>query len=305
MGAVEPVNHYPEIMEDLRSGRVVLIDGGTGTEIERRGIAPLDSAWSSSGAIDGPDVVRDVHRDYLSAGARVIISNTFSTSMHALRDGGIEEQFEELNRQGVELVVEACAGSDQPAVVAAGLTNWSWTDNRPSLDSLRTNAIAQAKIMADAGAELFILEMMSDVEQTAVLLEAVQQTGLPVWVGFSCAIDGPESQTPGTARLLHGPTLAEGVASLEGRDVPVVMVMHTEVADIDPCLDVLDQTWQGPVGVYAHTGYFQEPNWIFNGVISPEDYADYATGWLARGVQIIGGCCGIGPEHIELLGSKI
>jgi S-methylmethionine-dependent homocysteine/selenocysteine methylase len=77
--------------------------------------------------------------------------------------------------------------------------------------------------------------------------------------------------------------------------------MHTEVEDIDACLDVLQTNWQGPIGVYAHSGQFIAPNWIFNDTISPEDYASAAAPWLQRGVQIIGGCCGIGLEHIQLL----
>jgi S-methylmethionine-dependent homocysteine/selenocysteine methylase len=57
--------------------------------------------------------------------------------------------------------------------------------------------------------------------------------------------------------------------------------------------------------VYAHSGKFVEPNWIFNDVISPEDYAAAAKAWKQRGVQVIGGCCGIGVEHIELLGDVV
>lgn len=301
MVAVAPVNNYKTILEDLEAGRKILIDGGTGTEIEQRGVPPITDAWSSSGALDGPDIVLEVHEAYLNAGARIIISNTFSTSRHALTDAGIEDKFEELNREGVALACQARDRSDVPAVVAAGITYWSWTKIQPPLESLRESAIAQAKIMAHAGAEMFILEMMCDVERMSILLDACLQTGLPTWVGFSCALDGEDSDTPGTARLLHGPTLAEGVAALEGKDVPVVLVMHTEVADIDPCLDVLDDVWAGPTGVYAHSGHFVNPNWIFNGVISPEDYAAASQRWLDRGVQVIGGCCGIGPEHIELL----
>ncbi|MGI9598783.1 MAG: homocysteine S-methyltransferase family protein [Acidimicrobiales bacterium] len=298
---MESLTNYEAILGDLASGKKILIDGGTGTEIELRGVPPIDDAWSSTGALDGPDVVREVHEAYLRAGARIVISNTFSTSHHALVDAGIEEKFEELNRQGVELARRARDEAGAAAVVAAGITHWSWTRIHPPLELLREKAIIQAKIMADAGAEMFILEMMTDLDRMSIILDACRQTGLPIWVGFSCDIDGPDSETPGTARLLGGPTLAEGVAALDGHDVPVALIMHTEVEDIDGCLDSLDEVWNGPTGVYAHSGHFVNPNWIFNGVISPTDYADHAQRWLDRGVQVIGGCCGIGPEHIEAL----
>ena len=310
MGAVSDLTHhwsppYRRLAADLAAGRRILIDGGTGTEIERRGVETILGAWSSTGALNGPDVVTEVHRDYLRAGARVVISNTFSTSRHALADAGLADRFEELNRVGVEL---ACRARDEArqatgldAAVAAGITQWCWTDHPPTVEQLGADAAVQAEIMARAGADFFMLEMMADVERMLAILSATEATGLPVWVGFSCATDGPETTTPGTSRLLYGPTLAEGVAALAGHDVPVVLVMHSEVADIDPALDVLARCWDGPTGVYAHSGRFENPNWIFNDVISADDYAVAAKGWLDRGIQVLGGCCGIGPGHIERL----
>jgi homocysteine S-methyltransferase len=307
-------------MDDLAAGRTVLIDGGTGTEIERRGITTVKEAWSSTGALHGPQIVQEVHEDYLRTGARVIISNTFATSLHALVDAGMEEHFEALNRDGVQLVHKAIEQSGVEAVVAGGLTDWSWTRKHPPIDVLRLGIEAQAKIMAAAGAELLMLEMMTDVERMLVVLDAARQSGLPVWVGFSCTtgfLEGepgyqldegeavPPHPAPGQVRLLRGPTLAEGLQALQGLDVPVVNIMHSEVADIDAALDVVDQNWDSPTGVYAHTGHFVKPNWIFNDVISPEDYCSAATRWVDRGVQVIGGCCGIGPEHMDLVAAAI
>ena len=102
-------------------------------------------------------------------------------------------------------------------------------------------------------------------------------------------------------RLLDGPTLAEGIQAIKDKEVPVISIMHTEVEDIEACVDVLQANWSGPIGVYAHSGVFAAPNWVFNDTISPQDYACAAKSWSRRGVQVIGGCCGIGVEHIALL----
>ena len=77
--------------------------------------------------------------------------------------------------------------------------------------------------------------------------------------------------------------------------------MHTDVNDVEICLDVTEANWTGPMGVYAHSGDYVEDKWIFENVINPEDYATLADRWLDRGVQVIGGCCGIGPSHIQTL----
>jgi homocysteine S-methyltransferase len=291
------MNRYLALMQRLRDGEHILIDGATGTEIERRGVPMVDNAWNGGGALTHPEIVRQVHEDYIRLGAQVVISNTFSTSRHVLQDAGLEEHFEMLNRRGIELAREARTNMQAPDVlVAGGITHLSFTDRIPEHDQLRANIEEQAAIMAEAGADLIILEMMVDVERMLILLDSAQKTGLPVWVGFSCDLD-----EGGVPRLLDGPTLAEGIEAVKGKDVPLVFMMHTEVEYIEACLDVLQANWPGPIGVYAHSGKFVAPNWIFDDTISPEDYASAAKSWSQRGVQVIGGCCGIGVEHMALL----
>jgi S-methylmethionine-dependent homocysteine/selenocysteine methylase len=291
------MNHYHALMQRLHNGDHILIDGATGTEIERRGVPMVDNAWNGAGTLTHPDIVRQVHEDYIRCGAQIVITNTFSTSRHVLQDAGLEEHFGFLNRRGVELAREARSNMQTPNVlVAGGITHWSQTGQNPSPHQLQANIEEQAAIMAAAGADLIMLEMMADVERTLILLTASQKSGLPVWVGFSCHLD-----EQGVVRLLAGPTLVEGIEAIKDKDVPLVSIMHTEVEDIDACLDVLQANWSGPIGVYAHSGDFVAPNWIFNDTISPEEYASAAASWMDHGVQVIGGCCGIGLEHIQLL----
>ena len=96
-----------------------------------------------------------------------------------------------------------------------------------------------------------------------------------------------------------GELLADAIAALDDYDVDAVAIMHSDIGVIDDCLDVLDEVWDGPVGVYAHSGDYIDGEWIFDDVISPEDYARLCRGWLDRGVRILGGCCGTRPEHIR------
>jgi homocysteine S-methyltransferase len=291
------MNRYQALMQRLHDGDRILIDGATGTEIERRGVPMVDNAWNGGGALTDPDIVRQVHEDYMRCGANIVISNTFSTSRHVLQVAGLEKHFELLNRRGITLARQARTNAGAPHVlVAGGITHLSFASRVPSHSQLRANTEEQTAIMAAAGADLFMLEMMVDIERTMILLDATKKTGLPTWVGFSCQPD-----EHGVVRLLGGPTLVEGLAALKELGVPLVSIMHTEVAYIDACLDVLRDHWSGPFGVYAHSGRFVAPNWIFNDTISPEAYGSAAASWLSRGVQLIGGCCGIGLEHMQLL----
>lgn len=292
-------DRYDALMRRLSGGHTVLLDGGTGTELERRGVPTVADAWSGGGAMTHPGIVREVHAAYIAAGAEIVIANTFGTSRHALADAGYDDEFEVLNRRGVELAVEARQTAGAGGVlVAGGITHWSWSGRHPPLDALADGVAAQARIMAEAGADLLMLEMMVDIERFLTVLDAARTSGLPVWVGFSCA-----DTSDGVVRLLDGPPLSAALAAADERDVPLVSIMHTDVDDVDACLDVVDATWSGVVGVYAHSGVFIDNNWVFDGVISPGDYARHASGWRNR-VQVVGGCCGTGPEHIRAVADR-
>ena len=294
------MNRYSTLMNRIEAGEHVFIDGATGTEIERRGVPQLDNAWNGGGALSHPEILRAVHEDYIRAGAEIVISNTFATLKSALQDAGLEKYFDAYNRRGVELACEARAVlSANAVVVAGGISHWSWSGNHPTLEELRDNATDQAAIMKEAGADLIMLEMMVNVESMLAVLDGVQGCGLPVWVGLSCEVD-----RNGIPRLYDGQTLSDAIDALKGRNIPLISVMHTEVADVDACLDVVEEMWVGPVGVYAHSGDYIDGKWVFNSVINSTDYAAAAEGWCNRGVRVIGGCCGVGPTHIRALTAK-
>ena len=291
------MSRYSRLMQRVHAGERILMDGATGTEIERRGVPQLDNAWNGGGALSHPDILRAVHEDYLRLGVEIIISNNFATHYYALRDAGEADRFEAYNRRGVELAIEARDNMQMPnALVAAGISYWSWSGNHPTLEDLKTATERQVEILADAGAELFLLEMMIDIDKMLILLDAARSTGLPVWVGFTCK---PDAQ--GVVCLRNGEPLSDALAAIADRQVDLVNIMHTEVDDIDACLEALQSNWSGPVGVYAHSGEFSGDRIIFDNTISPADYCAAAKRWIDRGVNVVGGCCGIQPRHIEQL----
>lgn len=293
------MTRYDQLMQKLRDGGRILIDGATGTEIERRGVPQLDNAWNGGGALSHPDILRQVHKDYIRLGAEIVIANTFATHRHALQDAGVEGDFEELNRRGVELAIEAreqMAREEtkyQEVAVAGGISYWSWIGKHPPLEVLRGDTEQQAAIMRDAGVDLLMTEMMIDLDRMVVTVEAAQSSGLPVWAGLTC-----EPDKDGVMCLRNGEPLTEALALLKENNVPLISIMHSEVSHIDGCLDVMRDHWSGPVGVYAHTGKSVNHKWVFDDTILPVDYAAHARRWLEWGVQVIGGCCGIRTTHM-------
>ena len=293
------MTRYDDLIARARAGEPILIDGGTGSEALLRGAPRLENGWSGGAVTTHPDVVRDIHLDYLATGAVLLASCTFATGRNILEDAGVPEQFESVNRRAVELAVEARdqAGADH-VVVAGGISNWSFSGNRPAAEILYDNTVEQATIMRDAGADLISLEMMVDIDRMTTTLEAVSTVDLPIWVGFSV---GPEeghdrSELAEPVPLTEGDLVVDAVDVAAGYDlVDAMFLMHSDVRLTEPGIEAIRSVWDGPLGAYAHASED----------ITPEAYAAYVPVWQAAGATIIGGCCGIGPEHMRLVAELV
>src|SRR5262245_14650491 len=154
-------------------------------------------AWSGTACLTHPDVLRDIHADYIRAGADVVITNTFSTARSLLEAAGLGDRVAEVNRRAVELAREARdrAASGRDVWIAGSMSTMapgSEPTRRPPVARMSAMLREQADILADAGVDLIVLEMMRDVEYAVGAVDAARATGLPVWVGFSCrrTVDG-------------------------------------------------------------------------------------------------------------------
>ena len=96
-------------------------------------------------------------------------------------------------------------------------------------------------------------------------------------------------------------TFAQALETLLPLGGSLVSVMHSNIEDTVPALRVVQDQWTGPIGAYPESGDFVMPNWQFDQIVSPEELLGQAKQWVQMGVQLIGGCCGIGPEHIRVL----
>ena len=296
-------------MSDLRQrldrGEVIVLDGAMGTELERRGVPMDDAAWSAAALITHPDTVREVHEDYIRAGADVIITNTFATARHVLEPAEMGEQFRELNTHAVTLAKQARENAAaRPVFIAGSISTFTARYDysyEPRAEKARANYREQAEVLAESGVDVIALEMMRDLEQTTYALEAAVGTRLPIWVGYSC-----KTTDEGTVVLWDGDhTLAEALEQIPTMGASLVSIMHTLSEDTPAALREVTSRWSGPLGAYPHYGEFVMPNWQFIDTVSPEAFAAEAEQWLELGAQLIGGCCGITPEHIRLLKERL
>ena len=176
-------------------------------------------------------------------------------------------------------------------------------DSRPSIElkQILEAYRAQAAVLADSGVDLLVLEMMSDLVHARPALEEAVATGLPVWLGVSAA--APDN---GLVRTVHGVVLADLLDDLlvGPERVDAVLVMHTDMDDTEAALDVVSSSFSGPIGAYPHKGSWIPPHWELSD-ITPEEFASRVAPWRQRGVQLLGGCCGIRPQHIAALHAAV
>ena len=291
--------------QGIEDGRLLVLDGATGTELERRGVPMDDAAWCAAALVTHPETVREVHEDYVRAGADVIITNTFPTSRHVLEPAGLGDRLRELNVRAVELAQQAReTAAERPVSVAGSISTFSARhDNtlQPPEAQARANYREQAEVLAEAGVDLIALEMLRDIEQATYAVQAAATTGLPVWAGFSC-----KRREDGTVVLWDEQnTLEEALQKIPLSDVSMICIMHTLIEDAPVALGEVGGMWEGSVGAYPHAGRFVMPNWQFTDEISPEDFATEAEGWVAMGARVVGGCCGIGPDHVRAVAERL
>ena len=277
----------------LCNGDRLLMDGGTGSEIQRRGIA-ITRGWDTVGSInswsaralgEAQEIVRQVHEDYLTAGADIIITNSFWTNRTRMGMDGMADRWEEYTYLAGRIAVDARDAVNPNAYVAGGIAppKADAPQNGPEL-------AAQAAVLAEAGVDVMLVEYVGSVEDCIVAVEAAASVGLPVFLGVR-HVD----------RYLADPDRL--VQALKGRRVDCILAMCSAPEYISAGLPGLRAAFEGPIGAYANIGYryhTTDEDDLF-GEHTPDRYAEYGRHWLDIGAQIVGGCCATGPEHIRAL----
>ena len=300
---------YHEIFEKIEAGDLFILDGGTGTELEKRGVPMEPGAWCGVAALNNANILEEIHTDYLEAGADIITANTYSTSRLMLALSGYEKNFLEINTKTIEAAQRARENSSKKNILIAGSLSHRGpiSEGTAIPDKQDQNSTHQieyaltelAHVLREEGCDFIILEMMYDPEKIKAAFSAAEKTGLPVWAGFSArqSKDGkllsflPEPDIP----------LIELLTILSDFTPDAVGFMHTQSDAIDASLKVLKSIFRAPLFAYPDSGYFKSPNWQFEKVISNDALKQFAEQWIKTGARVIGGCCGLTPEHIKTL----
>jgi S-methylmethionine-dependent homocysteine/selenocysteine methylase len=313
------------IVERLQAGDVLLMDGGTGSEIQRRGANVLVAttaesdlqAWSATANVDFAEVVQQVHQDYLRVGADLIISNNFWTTPRRLAMVGLADRWEHYARAAGQNALRARAALNPEAYVFGGIAPPYVHDHRsaaPASDVQALGAAAvraefrqPARVLAELGVDAILAEYMGFVEDSVAAVEGCASVGLPVFLGVRHLTDD--------GRMQSGETLQELAAALRGHRIAGILLMCSRPECVSAGLPLLRQAFEGPIGAYANVGYnpmaplggrrHRGRDLLGPGAYRPSRLAAFAQEWKEMGAQMIGGCCGTGPEHIMAMKSTV
>ncbi len=288
-----------ELTSWLAAGPRVL-DGATGSELLRRGVASAGKLWGVGALLEAPEEVRRVHRDYAAAGAEAVTAATFRVAPYSLRKAGLEAQASELAALAVRLARAGARDAGRETLVFASHTTLEdcyRPDLVPDDETLRREHAATAAVLAGAGADALLLETFNTVREARIAAAAAVATGLPVMVSFAC-VSG--------ARLLSGEDAGEAAAAMALPGVVAAGANCTAVGVELSALSAMAAATPLPLVAYANNAWFEDDSvWLTAEPVSPSRYAFCALAWLAVGARLVGGCCGTNPEHIATLSYQL
>lgn len=274
----------------------VILDGATGTNLQKAGMP--GNVCPEQWILDHPDVMRDLSRSYVQAGARIIYAPTFTANRIKLAEYGLQDQLEQMNTRLVRLAKEAADGA---AYVAGDLTMTGqqlYPQGDLQFERLVQIYKEQAGVLYEAGVDLFVIETMMSLQETRAAVFAIQEVcPLPIMASLTFEADG---------RTLFGTNPQTAVIVLQGIGVDAVG-LNCSTGPLE-MVEIVEEMY-----AYANVPILAKPNaglpQLEDGKTvyktSPQEFAEAGRKLVEAGAAIVGGCCGTTPAHIQALAEAV
>jgi S-methylmethionine-dependent homocysteine/selenocysteine methylase/SAM-dependent methyltransferase len=296
---------YRRVVEKLEAGSCVILDGATGTELPHLTDAEraLDERlWGTRALVEQSAAVLRVHQRYVEVGCDVISTNTWGLPSALLHGAAPVWRSTEpvhwmdLARRGLTLARQAAADAGRQDDCAVGFSINGDVDTEEGESTIRL----LARLFVDDAPDLIMLETLTLVRPSLFLtVERLLETGLPVWLSFRrcrqglCSVYGRHWGGP------EGDAFGRAAARFEEMGVSALMINCVPPDHVEGMVSYLRDFTDLPLGVYPNLGYYTDDGWRYEPGIGSAEYAAMALRWREEGAQIIGGCCGVGAEHMR------
>lgn len=288
---------------------IVLIDGGLGQQIFRKAGKPAHPLWSTKVMIDEPSLVKEVHQEFIQAGARLITTNSYTCTPTRLDRDGEKEWFQELQIKSFDIAEAArsslgfTAKEVQIAACIPPLIG-SYTSDPRSFQELKDEYRQIVNVQASR-ADLFIIETISVIREAQAAVEAALEAGKPILLSFTLSDEEPH-------KLRSGESIEEALIAIEDYNLQGLLFNCSFPETITEGLKGLKHL-NMPYGGYANGFTTVEPLKPGETVgqltarkdLDAKKYAKQVLNWVAEGASIVGGCCEVGPAHIAELRDQL
>ncbi len=276
--------------------QVLVGDGAIGTMLYVKGVG-LEVNFEHLNLVR-PELVLELHGEYLSAGAQVIETNTFGANRTKLAPAGLDKKIAEINRQGAVLARRAAAGQDVFVAGSVGpLARVRGEERELAADESAAVFREQCLALAEGGVDLFILETFSDLEQLKIALKVAVETGLPVIACMAFSEGGRTTAGVGAERVARELTAA-GAAMIG---------VNCGAGPLEALANVRRMAGATglPLAAYPNSGFpeYVDGRYIYRA--TPEYFAAMGLEMAGAGASLVGGCCGTTPEHIRSLADRL
>lgn len=292
----------------MRASEVTILDAGMGRTLSMKGVEIPPTIWSANALLVAPEVVVEVHKENIAAGAHIITTNSYGIIRGDLAKEGIEDKYTHLNKLAGSLAQIAVKESEATTLIAGSLPpqNGSY---RPDLvleeAIIRPLYEEQAENLADY-VDLFICETMSTIKEATIACSAALQVSKPVVVGITLHDEKKLC-------LKSGEPLVDAISELEQLGATGIVANCCLPERISDAMSELVKANVEFVGGYANAFSHIPSDWLLDGDkgtdgrlvlredLAPGHYCKFVEGWINQGANFVGGCCGTTALHIEAI----
>ncbi len=293
------------LSQRLAQRSLLILDGAMGTELERRGVDIGLPLWSANALMHEPDVVLQIHTDYIAAGADIITTNTFRTNRRVFRKAGLPDRSLELTARAVELAQRARDAYPDRTILIAGSVAPVEDCYRPDLvprdTELQDEHGEMCERLARLGVDFLLIETMTTIREAYAACAAARATAKEVVVSFTCTKEGT---------LYGGEQLTDAIKTLAELQPTMFSLNCISPRHLTPLIHHVNSLLTKlhpriPLAVYANVGTPDVREGRMTRDVDETQYVVFAKEWQHLGASIIGGCCGTTPEYIRLLAGEL
>lgn len=302
----------------MKKRTITILDGGLGRELERRGAPFKQPEWSALAMMEAPELVKEVHKDFIKSGAQVIMTNSYALVPFHIGEKRFQTQGKSLATSAGQVARAAVEETQANTRIAGSIPPLFGSYRAELYQPERVDEIATPLIEGlSPYCDLWLCETQSLIDEpmrVKSLIDKLDKKKKPVWVSFTLEDSIPTSEP----LLRSGEPVVEAVAAMFEIGVDAILFNCCQPEVIAKAIQVTRATLISlnagkiEIGAYANAFPPQPKNAMANEGLdvvredmSPSAYLNWAQQWRQEGATLIGGCCGIGPDHIALLSEKL